>query len=297
MAATILSCKKLLDGEASLDDQDTTSVSFVVETEEEDADPLEVAYASFTGKPMKGAAHPVNANLKAAVSVKRLKGSGPEAKRHWILKATYRLPNSNGNTGPSGETANSANIRVRVSGCEQAVYTQLQRDDDETPILNSVGDLYPDPQEVVLYDEQISISFEKNGLDMNGIADMRGAINDSAITLSIPQGALTFNRTFATNTLLLKTCDYEVVVSSDNSTVNVFGVEVVLFYRKDGWLRDLPDKGYRYYDADNNLTKWKEQAFYLDGNGEKLGEGEALVKLDAVQLHYSKDLATFLGGI
>jgi hypothetical protein len=317
---TIQEIKQGPRDEASISQgKETYKVPFVIKIDTATTTALEVERASGTVSgvtyPAYGAANAIDSSLKVInKTAKRCIGSdGKAAKYHWAVDVEYGLPNF---SGPTGNTENSGNVRISVSGAETSIYTQLALDADSTPIVNSVGDIYPDPIESVIYDETITIEYEADTIDGAAIAAIRGKINDDTITLSIPQGTLTYSRTWTAHQILVKSVDYNVVVSRSDNTAHKWGVRVVLLGREDTWDLELPDKGYRYmvevgesiFDSsssssggetgdENGLCDWKDTAQYLDGNGFRLTDGSPIVTLPLVQRYTEADVTTFLEAI
>lgn len=276
--------------------QNRITVSYRIEVSEAWADVYEarVYYGTVGGVtvPAVGAAHPINSSLIIQdKSAKRDTSSGKVDPYRFIITAVYSPANFG--SGPSGSTTNSKGIRVNISGVEQTILTQLTTDGQQ--ITNAVGDIYPDPIEVTIYDEQISIEYEADSLDFTKIANARGMVNDAAITLSLPQGTKTFARTFEEGTLLCKSIDYGVTVPKNGEEGDeVWGVKVVLLYRFDGWDKKIPEKGYRWKLSGGALTDWQDSAAYLDEDGYKLAAGSPLVIKEGVEVYMYGPVGEFL---
>lgn len=300
MAATITACERQQgQGETATIQASGESETqiYLVTVQENTATPLEVERATHASMPAYNSTHSINTSLK--VLRKTAKRAADKARTTWIVEVEYGIPPTTGGTGNTpvtGDTSNSQNIHVRVTGQETAILTQNAKDTGKTPIRNAAGDLYPDPIEVYQYDELIAIDFETSAVSGSLVATSRGKINNSDVTLTIPQGSLTYSRTFASGTLLLKSVDYEAIVSKVDPTQNKWHANVVLLYRPDTWHVKLPEKGYRWITA-SGITEWKDHAEYLDGNGFKLGGGNPIVETDPIQRYESTNLATLLGGI
>lgn len=299
MAATITSCKRLIgNGESA--EQKTTGESetatYQLEVTQFDATPLEVARATFSGYPAFGSTHAINTKLK--VVTKNAKRAGDKAKNFWNVTVTWDVPAS-ATISPlePGETPNSKNIQIQVTGQETCVLTNNAQDTANTPIRNAVGDFYPDPIEMVLYDEVISISFEALAVNFALASSSRGKINNAPVSITLPQGSLSFTRNFPKHTLLLRTVDYQATVSKVNPTATVWGANVVIVYREDTWNKALPQKGYRWKDENGNLTDWKDHPEYLAADGKKLGSGVPIIPMSPVQQYKEANLAALLNGI
>ena len=298
MAATITACRKLIGqgetgGQAS--GGETETAIYEVTVTQYQATPLEVCRATFAGYPAYGSTHAINTNIKVVNKV--AKRGGDKAKNIWHVTVTWDVPQPISGGGTTGDTANSKNIRIRVSGQETSILTQTANDTSKTPIRNAVGDLFPDPIEQVIYDEAISVDFEAISVNMDLAATSRGKINNGPVTMTIPQGNLSFSRTFPKHTLLLKSVDYEVTVSKTDPTQNVWSCSILLLYRPDTWNKVLPQKGYRWKDASGNLTDWKDHAEYLAADGKKLGSGAQIVGTSPIQTYKEANLAALLNGI
>lgn len=295
MAATVVSCKRLVgQGEQSAQSSngETDTAVYQVEILEDNATPFEVRRAEHANMPAYDSVHPIEPKIKVVnKTVKRVKD---KAKNYWEVTVFWDKPTQDKNEW--GDTPNSKNITVRVSGQETALLTQKAADENNTPIRNAVGDLYPDPIEIVVYDEMITVDYEATTLNMSLVASLRGKINDDVVTLTLPQGSLFFTRSFAKHTLLLKTVDYSVTYSKSNPTQSVWSVSCTLLYREDTWNIALPQKGYRWL-VDDKLTEWKDHAEYLTADGTKLGDGEEIVSMDPVQRYTEADLLEYLSGI
>jgi hypothetical protein len=296
---------------------EVASRKYLVIVDNPDADEMEVERLSGTGTgphtrtgnvslPAFAEAHNVNSSLVViSKTAKRApaQGGNVPSRKAWHVTISYGTITP---AGPGGSTGSSDNIRVRITDLEQTVYTQLAFDTVDgaanTPvqILNSVGDLYPDPIEVPVADTQIEVEYESSTIDNEAWDNAKGKINDSVVTLSLPQGTLTYSRTFPTHTLWLKAANREVIFSKSNPAVAKWRNQVVLVYREDSWDIELPDKGYRWYVGsaeDAPLTGWKDHAAYLNGNGERLLQDAELVRLPALQRYKEHDLASILGTI
>jgi hypothetical protein len=326
MSATIISCTKQPNdnesGQVQLGGsyntpQPVEKQFFQVVVAEASATPLEVQYATYT--PAGGAAasevampgffgvHPIYTELQLLNKIaKREKGGSRAAKTVWNVECDYSL------FPISGNTSTAANIKISVDGVKTQAYTQLSQDGSNTPIRNSVGDLYPDPIEITLYDEVISVSYESNTVNGDSVAASRGVINNGTVTLNVPQGTLYYTRSFAKHTLLFDNASYSTTLSVSNPQNTVWQISYQLVYRWSGWDVTIPDKGYRYFITDvspDDLasttikpSEWKDHAEYLDGSGVKLASGAALVNVvDAMgnkpQVYVDGDLATLISDI
>lgn len=285
--------------------KETVNKSYLVEVSEEYANELEMSRIADYDIPAYGEAHTWDSRLTVTgKSAKRANGSdGKPSKFHWIIDVTWSIPSLTSSSaptgnGPTGESANSSQIRVSVSGVESTYSTQMSRAADPDPIRNVFGDLYPDPIEVTDYDEQITIDYESSGFD-TGDTELRGKINDDEVSLSISQGNITFSRTYLKHTLLLKGIDYDIEPSKSGAG-DTYRVRVVCLYRPSTWDKSLPEKGYRWWTGvgeDLTFTDWQDHAEYLDENAQKLGEGDAIISTDPIQVYYEGDLSTFLEAI
>lgn len=302
MAATITSVRKLVNGGEATQTQNGESVKrqYLATVTQKDADPLEVARATHASMPAYNSADSINTSLIVTKkTAKRVPtSSGKPSKNHWVVDVEWSLP-----LGPTGSTSSSTaesnNIKVRITSIEQTILTQMGLTDDNTPtpILNSVYDLYPDAQEIPIYDTLIEVDYESDNMN-NALWDAAiGKINDGTVTLTLPQGNLTYTRTFPIHTILLKTAEREVTISKTDPTSHVWSNKVQIIYREDTWDRTLPDKGYRWFvtqGAEEVTTNFRDHAEYLDGEGHKLAADAELVRLDPVQVLFEHDLETVL---
>lgn len=306
MPATITKVRYLIDGgSASVSvNGKTVKRRYLATVAEKFADPFEVALAVHDDMPAHGQQDEYDGSLivtnKDAARARTK--AGQPADHLWTIDVEWSVPPSIGGgiSGPSGETTNSQNIRVRITGVEQSILTQRARDEDETPIRNAAGDMYPDPVEVDLYDTAIDVEYETASIDNATWDAAQGKINDAEVTLNLPQGPLTYSRTFPKHTLKLKTADREVIFSKSDPTAAKWRNRVLLLYREDTWNKRLPEKGYRWLvgtDDGEKFTAYQDHPEYLDENGFKLEAGQPLALTPPQQLDYEHDLVTVLGTI
>lgn len=296
MAVTVLEVRKLLKDNSTVTiSGEDENLFFLVRVQEQSATPYDIRNlaGNYGGVviPAMRAVHGSNANMSVVKkSAKRFKDGTAHV---WLLEVNYDY-NLTGNS-TNGE---SREVRIRVSGAEQAIVTQLTAGDSPQPIRNALGDLYPGGVEASIFDEVIEVDFYTQTLDMDGISATRGKMNESIVTMNLPQGALTFTRSFDTRTLRVLAIDYDISISQAFTNPYAWHVTLVLGWREDGWDKRLPEKGYRWRDpTTEQITDWKDTEEYLDENGYKLPEGAELVIKEGVQVYEEADLATLLEGI
>lgn len=315
MSATIEWVRRLVNsGSASLSRSGADEKArYLIKVTEWNATPLEVVAAAHDDMPAYGSQSAIDPQIvvinKSAQRATNDKNK--PAKFHWVVDVEWGVIPLIGLPGPIGQSDNSANIRIRISGVEETVLTERARDDAKTPIRNSLKDLYPDPQPITLYDTAIEIDYETDSIDNGDWDDAMGKINSADVSIHIPQGTQTtvdelghvtvtqlyYDRVFPLHTLLLKSADREVAFSISDPSRAVWHNRVLLLYRADTWDRTLPDKGYRWMvppaggGAGPSLrTDWSDHPEYMDGEGQKLAAGAELVTLGPYQLLVEADL-------
>ena len=300
MAATITAIQKrqgMGESAGQTSSGETEQVAFTVTVTEANATPMEVVRATFSGLPAYNSTHSINTTLK--VINKTATRVADKAQNKWIVTCTYGVPTvtATGGGGIPTDTANSFNVSVRVYGQETCLLTNYTNEATPKPIYNSVGDPYPDPVEIYVYDEIIQIDYEATTLNINLVADLRGCINNAPVTMSLPQGTKTWTRTFPKHTLLLRDIPYAVGFSKSDPTNAVWQASPQLIYRADTWDKYLPQKGYRWYATAGvgaSITAYKDHAENLAANGTKLGAGLALVPTAAIQVYPEANLSAYL---
>lgn len=302
MSATITEVRKLpTDSFTDSEGKKTWTQPYLVKTQENNSTPWEVGHATHADLPNTGEGLGDDETIKVIHrNVTRAVGSdGKPAQNIWNVGIEYGIPTATSGptgTGPSGDTNNAKLIRFTIAGRKVTLYTQQPRGGGHA-VLNSAGDIYPDPQEVTDNDEQITIEFESDTFDPAKAEAARNEINDASITLTLPQGTKTWTQTFAAYTLLLDDADYEIGVSRVDNTNHTYRVRLVLLYRKDTWMASLPDVGYRTSDEKSAKPNfYRDSRIYLDGSGSELAGGVAVVACDETFQRYtdSGDLATLL---
>lgn len=317
MPATIESVLLIADGGSAQVSTSGGNVkrSYLVTVQEDNADPMEVVTATHPELPNYRDPDTINtAALVSSRAATRAKGArtGQLAKNCWRFDIEWNTPQSISGGGGGGSTDGSDGIQVTIDSSEQTVETQRARDTAQTKIVNSFGDLYPDPQPIVLYDTAIEISYEADSIDNAAWDAAIGKINNGAVTLHLPQGSyaddlgntqtIYYDRTFAKHTLLMKAAQRSVQISKVTPSKLRWVNRVVLIWREDTWDSTLPDKGYRWLEDDDDPAStpdppWQDHPEYMDGNGKKLAEGQPIATVGPFQMFVEGDLGTPLGTI
>ena len=200
----------------------------------------------------------------------------------FVVKVTYStLKNEWTEPKPPGDNV-KWNKTVDVTGVE--IVEGVNRDASKKPIKNSFGDIYPADTDKTYYDEQVTVSFSTDTVDVAAIGACRGKINSDPVTLTVTKKGASYTKTFAAKTLKCGNASYRVEVTPDG--VGAWNVTIPLIYRSQknqagtevGWTRQIVDKGFRYLDS-GGKTVLSETEVLLDGTGHKLGSSADAILL------------------
>ncbi len=171
----------------------------------------------------------------------------PGNQRVWRVRITYRTLNANMQQ-PYFNSASSTHIwQVIKSISPYPVEIPVQKDRSGKVMVNCIGEPIKPSPTMVIYDEQINISFMTDLINRTQIDACKGKVNDSAIVLTI--GGATAS--YAANTLLFSAPPIEEVYDQDGN--KVAKVVYQLLYRKDTFTGLFPNLSFNYYGGSGTL--------------------------------------------
>lgn len=181
-------------------------------------------------------------------------------------------------------TGSGAKTEITIS-VDGAPYTEpIYQDNESNRIGNSANQPFDPPIEQTYYtDEEITVSFKSDTVDVTNISACRGKVNTADVTLNV--SALGYSRTFVAKTLKLLKATYTVTITKDNAPL-FWQVNYCFGYRPDTWVRKIVDKGLYTLNDDGDLVPIYDREGqpvssprYLDGAGQELADGAAVTLL------------------
>jgi hypothetical protein len=205
------------------------------------------------------------------VNQSRPKRSGPNSFNIQITSVyTYTPPQS----------SNKWNVQVNFAG--QPFSQTAYKDKDSKAIVNSAGQPFDPSVEHTYYDEKISISYNTTLEQSSSFASIRGMVNSSAVTLSLPG----ITRSFSARQVYCVDASQSADVNLTDGTAT-FKVSIELNVRQDTYIDNILDQGFYYLDTSTNeIVQIKDKygdllsaPARLDGNGGVLAPGGTPVYL------------------
>lgn len=215
---------------------------------------------------------------------KRRANQVEDNKSIWLVEITYSaLGVKSQQTKLDGQTKWGVDVSCTYIVREETA----NQDRDKNPIVNSAGEPFEEKLTVPKWDLQVEVSYLTDVPDWAAIDACFQCVNSEDIAMHVGPTV----RIFASNTLKFEGLRYSYVYGPASD--NLLRMNLILIHRPsdDGWTTYLDDMGYNILgegsdgsanalvpivDGNNEPVRMPR---YLDGTGQELGTGLAVVRL------------------
>jgi hypothetical protein len=221
------------------------------------------------------------------VTVRNKSADRDEENPNWFV-VTIKADNSRGDEEKPAGTGVRWNKDIQIGGIG---YTEpVYKTRTGAKVANAAGQTF-DPQPTkTYYDEEIRVSYDTDLVDHDGIKPLRGKINEGTVSVTVN------GHTFSWDTLTLMLTDAQ-VSSVFQDGAFYWHVEIVMQFRRDGWIRKILNQGMMQLHTNGvDLEHIKDkygvevtEQVPLDAGGRKLAVGGTPVYLE----FDVEDLASF----